>query len=64
MKKTARRVGMDTLPLNGGTPDAITRDMNAVLQSRVRSIFTREFFRRGQLTWDMKMALQRVIAGR
>jgi hypothetical protein len=35
--------------------------MNPALQSRVRHIFTREFYRRGLLTWDMKMALRRVL---
>jgi hypothetical protein len=37
--------------------------MNAVLQSKIRRIFTREFYRRGRLTWDMKMALRSVFAG-
>ena len=47
-----------------GTPDAIKQCMNAALQARVRRIFIREFYRRGRLTWDMKMALQHVLAGR
>jgi hypothetical protein len=37
--------------------------MNADLQARVRRIFSREFYRRGRLTWDMKMALRRVLTG-
>jgi hypothetical protein len=47
----------------GGTPDAMKRCMNADLQARVRRIFSREFYRRGRLTWDMKMALRRVLTG-
>jgi hypothetical protein len=35
--------------------------MNAALQARVRRIFMREFYRRGRLTWDMKMALLRAL---
>jgi hypothetical protein len=38
--------------------------MKPVLQARVRHIFTREFYRRGRLTWDMKMALKRLLARR
>jgi hypothetical protein len=38
--------------------------VNAVLQAKVRSIFSREFYRRGRLTWDMKMALRRLMTGR
>jgi hypothetical protein len=38
--------------------------MNAALQARVRRVFIREFYRRGRLTWDMKMALLRVLAKR
>ncbi|HEX4084972.1 MAG TPA: hypothetical protein VHY22_08685 [Chthoniobacteraceae bacterium] len=37
--------------------------MNKTLEARVRRILTREFYRRGGLTWDMKMALKRVLAG-
>ena len=48
----------------GGTPDAMKRHMNAALQARVRRIFSREFYRRGRMTWDMKMALRRVLAKR
>jgi hypothetical protein len=48
----------------GGTPDAMKRCMNAALQAQVRRIFIREFYRRGRLTWDMKMALLRVLAKR
>ena len=49
---------------DGGTPDAMNRVMNAVLQAKVRRIFIREFYRRGRLTWDMKMALRHVLAPR
>ena len=35
--------------------------MNAALQARVRHILLREFYRRGRLTWDMKMALRRAL---
>jgi hypothetical protein len=38
--------------------------MNAALQLKLRHIFIREFYRRGRLTWDMKMALRQVLAGR
>jgi len=38
--------------------------MNAALQARVRHIFIREFYRRGQLTWDMKMALRHLMVER
>ena len=38
--------------------------MKAVLQSRVRHLFSREFYRRGLLTWDMKMALRKLLTGR
>jgi hypothetical protein len=38
--------------------------MNARLQARVIRIFAREFYRRGRLTWDMKMELRRVLATR
>jgi hypothetical protein len=37
--------------------------MNAILHARVRRIFTREFYRRGRLTWDMKMALKHLLSG-
>ena len=47
-----------------GTGDANIKSMNVSLQARVRHIFTREFYRRGCLTWDMKMALQSALAGR
>jgi hypothetical protein len=36
--------------------------MNAVTQARVRHILIREYIRRGRLTWDMKIALRRLIA--
>ena len=50
---------------HAGIPDANTYLMkNATLEARVRRILTREFYRRGRLTWDMKMALQRALAGR
>jgi hypothetical protein len=35
--------------------------MKAALRAKVRRIFIREFYRRGRLTWDMKMALRRVL---
>jgi hypothetical protein len=35
--------------------------MNAAIQARVRSVFSREFYRRGLLTWDMKLALKRAL---
>jgi hypothetical protein len=38
--------------------------MNKTLEARVRRILTREFYRRGSLTWDMKMALKRALAAR
>jgi hypothetical protein len=38
--------------------------MNAALQAKARRIFIREFYRRGRLTWDMKMALRHALAGR
>jgi len=38
--------------------------MNPSLQALVRRLVTREFYRRGLVTWDMKMALQRLLAGR
>jgi hypothetical protein len=49
---------------NDGIADAIYGDMNPALQAKVRSILTREFYRRGLLTWDMKMALRRLLSGR
>ena len=55
---------LPSAPRTHGTRDAIKGNMNAVLQARVRHIFTREFYRRGRLTWDMKMALKRLLAGR
>jgi hypothetical protein len=48
----------------GGTPDAMKRAMNAALQAQVLRIFSREFYRRGRLTWDMKMALRLALAKR
>jgi hypothetical protein len=50
-------------PQPAGTADALTSLMNASTQARVRHIFMREFYRRGRLTWDMKMALQHAFAG-
>jgi hypothetical protein len=47
-----------------GTPDALDRTMNVVQQARVRHIFSQEFYRRGRLTWDMKMALRLILAKR
>jgi hypothetical protein len=44
-----------------GTRDAMDMDMNAAMQIKLRHIFFREFYRRGCLTWDMKMALQQVL---
>ncbi len=38
--------------------------MNPSLQAKVRRAFTREFYRRGCLTWDMKMALRMIVTGR
>jgi hypothetical protein len=38
--------------------------MNAILQAKVRRLITLEFTRRGLLTWDMKMALRRLLSGR
>jgi hypothetical protein len=38
--------------------------MNAALQAQVLRIFSREFYRRGRLTWDMKMALRLALAKR
>ena len=45
-----------------GTANAMKPCMNAALQARVRSLLAREFYRRGLLTWDMKMALRRALA--
>jgi len=44
-----------------GTANAIKNCMNAALHAKVRNILAREFYRRGQLTWDMKMALRRAL---
>jgi hypothetical protein len=55
---------MQTYPICGGTPDAKARAMKADTQARIRRIFTREFYRRGRMTWDMKMALRGVFQGR
>jgi hypothetical protein len=52
---------MQTHPRRGGTGDADIRIMNATLQSKVRRICMREFYRRGRLTWDMKMALRSIF---
>jgi len=38
--------------------------MNTSLQALVRRAITREFYRRGLITWDMKLALKRLMAGR
>jgi hypothetical protein len=46
-----------------GTSDALSKRMNAALQARVRHLVTREFDRRGRLTWDMKLALKHAVAG-
>ncbi len=51
-------------PEGHGTADAMKSFMNASLHAKVRSIFSREFYRRGCLTWDMKMALQWALNGR
>jgi hypothetical protein len=47
-----------------GTRDAINPCMNAELRARVIRMLAREFYRRGQLTWDMKIALRRALARR
>jgi hypothetical protein len=52
-----------TLPRHG-TADAMDRSMNASLQAKVRRVFIREFYRRGCLTWDMKMALRLILSER
>jgi len=49
---------------NRGIGDAITHRMNAKLQARAARLLAREFYRRGRLTWDMKMELRRMLAGR
>jgi len=54
---------MHNHPKRRGTHDASTHGMNATLQSKVRRICMREFYRRGRLTWDMKMALRRIFEG-
>jgi hypothetical protein len=54
---------MQTHPKRHGTRDALSNGMNAAMQSRVRRICMREFYRRGRLTWDMKMALRRIFGG-
>ena len=51
-------------PISDGTGDACNSGMRAAMQAKVRSIFTREFYRRGRLTWDMKMALRCAFTGR
>jgi hypothetical protein len=38
--------------------------MNPSLQALVRRLITREFYRRGLLTWEMKMALRRLLTDR
>jgi hypothetical protein len=38
--------------------------MKKAIDSKVRHLFTREFYRRGLLTWDMKMALRKLVSGR
>jgi len=45
-------------------PMLYSKSMSASLQARVRHILMREFYRRGRLTWDMKMALRRALKGR
>jgi hypothetical protein len=55
---------MQTYPKRHGTHDAFSKRMNVAMQSKVRSICMREFYRRGRLTWDMKMALRRIFGGR
>ncbi len=55
---------MSSFPSHGsGTADANYNSMNSnpmnlVLPARVRRLLMREFDLRGQLTWDMKMALR------
>jgi hypothetical protein len=51
-------------PPADGIADATNHGMNTALQARVRHIFMREFYRRGRMTWDMKMALRHILAGR
>ena len=45
-------------------PMLFDRTMNPSLQAIVRRAITREFYRRGLITWDMKMALRRLLASR
>jgi hypothetical protein len=52
----------NTLGPRGITDANYPTHMNVALQSRVRRIFSREFYRRGRLTWDMKMELRRLAA--
>lgn len=54
---------MQTHPRRHGTRNADLRIMNATMQSKVRHIVMREFYRRGRMTWDMKMALRSIFGG-
>jgi len=38
--------------------------MKATSQAKILRVFAREFYRRGLLTWEMKMALRRMLARR
>ena len=45
-------------------PMLFDRGMNPSLQAQVRRAICREFYRRGLITWDMKLALRRLLARR
>ena len=44
-----------------GIADAIEKSMNLRLLAQVRHILSQEVFRRGMLSWDMKLAIRTLI---
>ena len=51
----------NSAPGNGGIVDAMERSMNLRLLAQVRHTLSQEVFRRGLLSWDMKLALRALV---
>lgn len=48
-------------PEKNGITDAIEKSMNLRILAQVRHTLSQEVFRRGMLSWDMKLALRALI---
>lgn len=51
----------NSAPAADGIADAIGESMNLRLLAQVRHTLSQEVFRRGMLSWDMKLALRTLI---